>query len=300
MYLKKSKFKFLFWITLSAIILLELFLRFGLGFCDAVLMVEDNNFEYIAQPDQSRIRFGNHIIYNSESMRSPAIDVNATKILGFGDSILNGGSRTDQEELATTLLSNYLSDLTKSPLQFLNISAGSWGPDNAFAYLKNNGDFKASKIYLVVSSHDAADHMDFVPVVGINPSFPEKQYAMALMELWDRYIITKLWASQAIPEENSARNNQLNSGFASFHDYTSSHDIPFTVVLHAELSELRNKTYNDKGQRIIEFTAKHGITLLRDLGNGLKEEHFKDNIHLNKKGQAFLAELILRNERRLN
>lgn len=37
----------------------------------------------------------------------------------------------------------------------LNISAGSWGPDNCAAYLKHYGLFGAKAMSLLVSSHDA-------------------------------------------------------------------------------------------------------------------------------------------------
>ena len=38
---------------------IEVFLRLYFGFCDAVLMKEDPDFEYIAQPNQKRFRFRN-------------------------------------------------------------------------------------------------------------------------------------------------------------------------------------------------------------------------------------------------
>ena len=48
----------------------EIYLRKCWGFCDAILMQADPDFEYIAQPDQQRCRFKKHIRYNKYSQRS--------------------------------------------------------------------------------------------------------------------------------------------------------------------------------------------------------------------------------------
>jgi len=126
-------------ITISS----EIFLRYYYGFCDALLISENNKFEYIASPNQNRYRFRNHINYNSLSMRSPSLSTTSNKILGFGDSVINGGVLTDQDSLATTILSTTLSNKYHKRFQFLNISAGSWGPDNCYAYLQEFGNFNS-------------------------------------------------------------------------------------------------------------------------------------------------------------
>src|SRR3954453_5472217 len=114
---------------------LETFLRFYFGFCDTVLIEYDPVYEYIAKPNQNHFRFRNHIKYNAESMRSEEVDTATEQILGFGDSVINGGVLTDNDSLATTILSDSLTKYEGKKVQFLNISAGSWGPDNCFAYL---------------------------------------------------------------------------------------------------------------------------------------------------------------------
>src|SRR5690349_531508 len=120
---------------------IELSLRLVWGFCDAVLMKEDKDYEYIAIP-QSRQRFGNRIYYNSFSQRNDELSISdSIRIALFGDSVINGGTETDQDSLASTKLSKYLTAKYKKTVKVLNISAGSWGPDNCFAYLKKHGDF---------------------------------------------------------------------------------------------------------------------------------------------------------------
>ena len=64
-------------------------------------------------------------------------DTTAYIIIGFGDSIINGGQQTDNDGLATTILSDTLSVIQGRKVQFLNVSEKSWRPDNSFEYLKN-------------------------------------------------------------------------------------------------------------------------------------------------------------------
>ena len=99
------------------------------------LYYASNKYEYMPCPNQSGIRFGNHYRYNSYSQRSDEPDSTKLHVLGLGDSVLYGGTQTDQDSLATSLFTK------DTGIQMLNISAGSWGPDNCAAYLKEYGLF---------------------------------------------------------------------------------------------------------------------------------------------------------------
>ena len=296
--MKKKLFVLGFSIVLS--ICLEIFLRMYFGFCDTVLVREDSEFEYIAQPNQKRFRFRNHVIYNSFSMRSEEVDTSSIKILGFGDSIINGGVLTDQDSLATTILSDTLSKIYGTKIQFLNISAGSWGPDNCYAYLKKYGDFGAKSIFLFFSSHDAYDNMNFEKIVDNHSSFKSKQYSVAQYELVNRYLVNKIkrkLKKKRIQTDNLGINKKkdnalFNTGFSSFLDYSKSKNIPVTIYLHADTKELKLKSYNEQGQEIIKFANDNDIPIILDLENGLKLSDFRDYIHLNSNGQRKLANTI--------
>ncbi len=280
----------------------EIFLRSYFGFCDAVLIREDPDYEYIAQPTQHRVRFGNHILYNKESMRSNEVDNTAVKVLIFGDSVVNGGTLTDQDSLATTILSDTLSKYYDKKIQFLNISAGSWGPDNGYAYLKKHGDFGAKFIFLFVNSHDAYDNMNFEKIVGVNESFPNKQYTSAWYELIARYLLPKLgWVNNgaSVNRDNLGINkkqkgSQFNSGFESFLSYCRIRSIPLAIYLHADNKELKVGRYNEQGQEIIRFAEKNHLPIIKDLGEGLEHAYFRDDIHLNNQGQKLICKNILR------
>ncbi|NJB83260.1 hypothetical protein [Wenyingzhuangia aestuarii] len=289
-------------------VITELFLRFYFGFCDNVLFRSDENYEYIAQPNQNRFRFRNHIEYNANSMRSQEVDSSSYVVLGLGDSVINGGVLTDQTELATTILSDTLSKIKGKKVQFLNISAGSWGPDNCSAYIDKNGIFNAKSIWLFVSSHDAYDNMEFDNVVGVHPSYPRGQYSIAIYEILDRYILPKFYKiikkqrvkidrDKFLGINKKKINSEFNTGFKDIFNLSVKHQIPMVIYLHAEKKELKAGKYTDQGQEIIKFANQNNIKLIKDLENGIEFSDYRDEIHLNASGQKKLAHIVLKSLR---
>lgn len=292
--------KFLFYLTI--LLLFESILRIKWGFCDALLYQSSNQYEYIAQPNQDRDRFGAHIHYNSYSQRNEEPDSTKTIILGLGDSVLFGGTWMDQDSLATTLFSK------ETGLQMLNISAGSWGPDNCAAYLKEKGTFNAKAIILVCSSHDAYDTMSFTPVVGKFPNYPDKQYKLAIWELIDRYALPRIYnyfsqvkhkvdpdAKVIAQIQNAAvakKSELFNPGFVQIKAIADSLHIPFSIYLHAETNEIAAGQYNAMGNEIIEWAQKKQVFLVKGIETGETISMYKDAIHYNEKGQRHLANIM--------
>lgn len=276
------------------IIIVEMTLRLAWGFGDMILFKEDEGFEYIAQPSQNKKRFGNRILYNEYSMRSkPLSSSDRCIVLGFGDSVLNGGTLTDQDSLATSIVEEQLN----GRVRFLNISAGSWGPDNCAAYLKKYGDFGAKMFILFVSSHDAHDNMTFEKTVGVHEAYPDRQYALAIIEVLDKYLIPRLLGALG----KSRQQNELminkngegfNSGFADILNYSREKDIPLVVCLHAERLEVEQGKFNDQGQEILKFCADNGLKTINGLELGERTTHFRDEIHLNEGGQRLWVDAL--------
>lgn len=244
------------------------------------------------------MRFGNHVYYNEYSMRSKPITDTSFVILGLGDSVINGGVQSNNESIATTLLENEFRKIVSNS-RVLNISAGSWGPDNNFAYIKKYGDFNAKLIFLVVSSHDAHDNITHEAIVDVHSSFPSKQPPFAIWELFDRYLIP--WVQKLFKEKNEEidkRTNDpivtskaFNPGFDSLKNYCITKKIPLVIYLHADTIELKAKSYNEQGREIIKYCNENNITLIKELDYPLKKEHFSDGIHMNtKEGQKFIAQ----------
>lgn len=232
-------------------------------------------------------------------MRSPELSASdSAYILGLGDSVINGGTLTDQDSLATTLISKALTSILQKKTLMLNISAGSWGPDNAAAYVKKYGSFGAKMIVLVVSSHDAHDNMHFEKIVGISPDFPDHQYPLATLELWDRYIWPRYFKSHFVKVERDKElgiyknDTAFNTGFNSLLHYSERKKLPLLVYLNPETSEIHAKQYNSQGKEIISFCNKNNIPLVLGLDQGFNENDYRDNIHLNERGQRQLAEIL--------
>lgn len=296
--MKKTVKRYLLIVSGSVLVLLmasEVYLRQVWGFCDSVLMQSDPDFEYIAQPDQNRYRFKKHIVYNVYSQRSNPVDSSAFIVLGLGDSVLNGGALTDQDSCATSRLCHDLSAFMGKKVQVLNISAGSWGPDNCEAYLKRYGMFKAKVAFLVCSSHDAHDNISHQPVVDMQVSFPGRQYLFAWTELFDRYLIPRYWmpyvghhGPDKDMSEISKDGKVFNTGFEALVSRFRNAGIPFFIWLHPEKTEVERKDYNSEGKEILAFCKQDTVPVIKGL-EYMSLDDYRDNIHLNEQGQQTLA-----------
>ena len=297
--INKKRFYIAISICFILIALLECTLRFVFGFCDAVLYQSSPAYEYIAQPNQHRYRFFSHIDYNSYSQRSEEPDSTKTIVLGLGDSVIFGGTMLDQDSIATTLFSK------ETGMQMLNISSGSWGPDNCAAYLKEKGSFGAKAMVLVCSSHDAFDVMSHIPVVGIYPNYPDKQYKLAIWEVIDRYLMPRIkvyfsgkqlldpdaQVVEKVKSDEGVANKALNfdPGFDQLLQISEEKHIPFFIYLHPEVSEVMSRKYKEGGLMIMEWAKTHHVELIDGLNEGVTVDMYRDVIHLNEKGQRNLA-----------
>jgi hypothetical protein len=288
-------------ILFASLLAIELLLRI-IGFGSPLLYVEDKDYEYINAPNQNIFRFGSRIYTNELGIRNPKIKSDSFKILKVGDSIIHGGTQTSNSQLSTNILSNKLSEYFNQSIDVLNISAGSWGPDNGFEFIKKHGDFDASLIILVYSSHDYYDKMDFGKVVDIHPSYPSQNPPFAIYELIHRYL--KVWIFDFLNiqrlNKNKINSNYLlinnskeeNPGWENFINYSIEKDIPLWVVLHPTKKELKTKEFNDRGKKIIELLNKNNIKLYNEIELGTKLEFYRDDIHYNSSGQKFLSEIL--------
>lgn len=286
-------------VSLCLIVFVEIILRYAFGFCDAVLYQPSPAYEYIAQPNQHRYRFFSHIDYNSYSQRSDEPDSTKTIVLGLGDSVIFGGTMLDQDSIATTLFSK------ETGMQMLNISSGSWGPDNCAAYLKEKGTFGAKAMVLVCSSHDAFDVMSHIPVVGIYPNYPDEQYKLAIWEVVDRYLLPRIkvyfsgkqlldpdaQVVEKVKSDEGVAKKALNfdPGFDQLLQISEEKHIPFFIYLHPEVSEVMSRKYKKGGLMIMEWAKTHHVELIDGLNEGVTVDIYRDVIHLNEKGQRNLA-----------
>lgn len=278
----------------------EIVLRTCLGMANAPLYDESDEWEYMAKPDQDGVRFMNHYHYNSYSQRSDEPDSTKHIVLGLGDSVLFGGMMIDQDSIATSIFTR------ENPgWQMLNISAGSWGPDNCAAYLKHYGLFNAEAMFLVVSSHDAHDNINHQKVVGVHDAYPDKQYWCGWAEFICRYIWPRISSKLHFSKMVSADPDQqvlqgtgimkdgviFNPGFDQLSQMADSAGIPLYVYLHADMAELMEKKFNAQGEQIIAWAQKNNVTLIKELDYEFGTEDYRDGIHQSKSGQRKMAEI---------
>ena len=187
------KFPTKYWIPASAIavlIVIELTLRLAFGFGNPVLSQTDVNTGYRFQPNQKIFRFGKEIEYNQYSQRSepitPEKPQGKLRILMTGDSVLNGGNPTNQDQTITELFESKLSK-SGHPAEVLNASAGSWGIGNELGYLREFGTFGSDTLILQIGTHDLTQPTSTSDPVGHDPNYPNKKPLLAIEEAWTRY-----------------------------------------------------------------------------------------------------------------
>lgn len=299
--MRKTKIIVIFILPLILIVSTELVLRCFMGLGTPPLYIESERFEYIYAPNQKVNRFGNSIIVNEFSMRSKPLNTESElTILKIGDSVINGGALTDHDSLASSILENQLSVFFGKDIRVLNISGGSWGPDNGYAYINEFGNFNAKLIILVFSSHDYRDKMTFEKVVGHSNSYPNERPVFAVSELINRYVYPKIQKAFDVKDVKyseivvkQAKNGEVNPGWGQFVQYCKDHDIDLLVYLHPEQAELQQKSYHNEGYKISEYLKRENIHVIEGLNYPFDSSHYRDNIHLNNKGQKMLAEVLL-------
>ncbi|WP_247237378.1 hypothetical protein [Telluribacter sp. SYSU D00476] len=279
--------------TLIGLVVVELILRWQ-GLHNVPLFREDLNYEYIQKSNQDVLIYRNRYFTNSLGMRSMPIDSAKKKILLIGDSILNGGNQVSHDNLASTLIEARLNKLyAPDSFQTLNISAGSWGPDNGMAFIKKHGHFNPRMICLVFNSHDAGDIMDFMKHIGIHPSRPVHNQPLAIIEFYKRVILPRVYSSpdNDLPEFSQKVTAEFNPGWSYFLALSRKLDIPLIVYLHASKEEMEKKAYDTQGQKIIKFCNENNLPLVKDI-HIQKDEYLLDIIHLNSQGQKMIADLL--------
>ena len=283
-----SRWKRFAFFAIAALILcfvaMEAFARFYLGFGDPPLTIRDPQIEYMFAPSRCYQRYGNRVCYNQWSMRSPPSD--HFNLLVLGDSIINGGSPTDQSNLATSLIA------AKTGLLVGNVSAGSWGPANVLAYVDRFGWFGASAAAFVFSGHDLTDLPTFPADLG--PNFPEHTPPLALWEIVFRYLpryVPGLLFLQATPQQRPIQDKAERRALGEQAIRTLFSRARSTVPLvclfyHRE----RDEAENSKSAQSFRKLAEESGVLFFPIDEAPSD--FRDTIEINDSGQRRLQNAI--------
>jgi hypothetical protein len=261
----------------------EIGARVGLGLGTPPLSVAHPTIEYMFAPNQNVSRFHRRTHINAWGMRSPDIDKakppGQYRVLVLGDSVLNGGVIVDQSNLAT-------SQLTTGSRLYLNASAGSWGPPNMLAYVREFGTFDADAVVIVVSSHDAFDVPTFAPLSPL--THPTEEPISALYEGVTRYAIPVVVSAMASPVTP-----QLGDVMPAFKDLLNTlSGRPICVVQHITQAEIRSGEFESGHALIGKAAHDAGAVVIDDAEYMDLQRSFRDNIHLSVAGQADLKRAI--------
>lgn len=279
----------------------EVFLRERYGLGSPVLMMSDRVTEYRAVPNQHMVRLGNHVDYNSYSMRSidfpkVKIDSRERRVLMIGDSVINGGNQTDQSQIATSLLQRRLNRKLGVPVIVGNISAGSWGPENELGYLQKFGTFDADQIVIVISDHDATDEIGTLPT---EERVTSRTYWFAIGEAFDRLFPSIRGLSTASdPLPTIGQQAPCLGAFEEMLRLAQSATAkPAIVAFHPEREQVDSPIDSPGHKKLREICARYGIEPI-ELRNEYRrafdagQDPYRDSIHPNAFGQKAMADAI--------
>lgn len=287
---------------LALLVLAEVYARVGVGLGDPTLYKADPRIEYLPLPSRTYRRFGNRVSYNAYSMRSrhfPArkSDPTELRVLVVGDSIVNGGTRTDQDALATSLLEKVLTEALGRSVIVANIAAASWGPPNFLAYLKRFGLFDADVLVVVLNSDDYADAPTFEP---LDDRRPRHRPLLALQEVAGRWVRRSLRrrrnrkrqeqpvSAEAIEACMGALREVIGMGRAA--------GASVLLAQHLSQSELENgpEAGHHEIAHLAEEMGLRPIPLGPAFAESLRKRRdpYRDRYHLNEQGQRVIARTL--------
>jgi hypothetical protein len=293
-------------VSLAGLLLAEAVCRYALGLGDPPLVIRDHACGYRFAPSQSVHRFGNRVSYDHRSMRGRHSAVpanNAYGVLVVGDSVLNGGSLTDDADTAGALLNDMSIQIGGRHAAFRNLSAGSWAPPQQLAYLRTYDTGPLDSVVFVLSSHDATGRH-----VGDSTPFPTRRPWLAAEELVFRYLFQyhhhfldpeKGWqaAAAGVPEEIAASSDPSAVSCWCLKEICGlcrNRKLPLAVVLWPTRAEVEARTWDKLCHAITDVLAREGVAWV-DLMPQIRHQAdsvdrpYRDNIHPTVAGQRILA-----------
>ncbi|MEH2255197.1 SGNH/GDSL hydrolase family protein [Nostoc sp.] len=298
-------------VVVGLFVVIEIGLRSLFGFGNPLIYIGDEQIGYLLAPNQRTRRFGNRIEINEYSMRGSPIKKlpapTGLRILLLGDSIANGGWWTDQTNTISSLMMRSLPSSTNSNYQeveVLNASANSWGPRNELAYLEKFGNFNAQVVVLLINTDDLFATPPTSLPVGRDRNYPDRKPPLALVEVWQRYIvkqkpIPELQAVQNEPGDRVGINLEAIAKIQALTRQTNSKFLLVMTPLLREIGEPGPRDYEIKArQRLSDFTKVqqiHYIDFLPSFNSTTNPQGlFHDHIHLNLQGNKFVSEVMER------
>lgn len=290
----------------------ELLANFGLGLGDPPLYEPHPTIGYLNKPGTYH-RFGNRVHINDHHMRCadfPADPApNESRVMLLGDSVIHGGSLTDQADIAASRLQRRLAERAPGPVTVGNACAGGWSPANMLAYVQQFGFFEADVIVFVLSSHDYASAPVSMPT---NPNFPTDAPPMALVEGIDRYL-PRYWdhlfgpnrteaqtqsaAQNAVERPEKQAVTRAAQALNQLFEMAKATGAEVLLAQHLTSAELRGEIEHPGFEAIRRIAHQAGIetfSLGPAFGDAIESglAPYRDDIHPSAVGQRVIAEAL--------
>ena len=275
-------------ISLGAICLSLISVELGLrvvGLHELPMYETSDKYEYRFVPNQRCSVFGKNLIINNLGLRGELPDAKNNAIIWYcGDSVINGGIHTHEDSLATTIWDKQTENHFDSRITTVNVSQGSWGPENTLSFCKQHRSELGTPtlIVLAVSSHDWNDRMTFC-YDGHTKDMPSHNYG-ALANLLNKYY------GRTHSCVKKVGNDTLRKGieFDQWLQFSQELNSKMMLYLHPTIEEIQAGHYDTHGNNILKWASNNDVLACKGL-EILPEIGFRDNIHLNECGQRQLA-----------
>jgi hypothetical protein len=195
----------------------------------------------------------------------------------------------DQDETIPELLEKNIDRGTGLDGEVLNASAPSWGIENEFEYIRRFGIFGSDSVVLVINNADIYQVKSSPEYLYATGRRTERPFS-ALYEVFLEWT-GKNKSRYRSPEYDATEifNKHRRIIFRDLAGLVQEKGKRFILVM---IPPERKNT--PEGRLPLVYKEEEGFTVI-DLANGpspLKKDHYIDQIHLNKKGNQKIADLI--------
>lgn len=270
----------------SALCVAEMAARL-MGFHNTPLYEKHDAFEYRTVPNQRGRVYLNDYTINSLGMRGDVPDTSGVVVWICGDSVINGGVHCDEDSLAVARVDEKLESALGCTVSTLNISQGSWGPENTWAFVRHFETELGTpdNIVLVLNSQDWRDEMTHC-YPGDSNDMPSSRSGLGLIR-----VVKELIGDDKTCESLAVRSGDTHDALISWMSFAREKNIPFAVHMHPSLNEMKTQEWTAEGAQLVDFLNTHGVFWSSGL-NEMKIQHYRDQIHLTTSGQRCLAKTI--------
>ncbi len=305
--------------------LLEIGLRLLLGLGNPLLYVADEKIGYLLMPNQRTTRFGNRIVINQYSMRSPTTTIKRSastlRVLLLGDSVANGAWWTDQDKTISALITTQLESVIRQAsmasaiaqtsferVEVLNASANSWGPRNELAYLQHFGTFEAQVVVLLINTDDLFATAPTSVPVGRDRNYPKHKPPSAIAEVISRYvlaapIVPEMQIVNAEPGDRVGFNLEAIEQIQALAHRSNAQFLLAMTPLGREIGGTLRDYEHKARQRLVDFTKTQQITYIDFLpvfnATETPQNFYRDHIHLSPQGNQKVSEVLTRSLQQL-